>query len=202
MIATRTPTTLVAAAFLVAATLFQPSLAAQDADAPDTLATAAPARPNHITLTGHMVGLTVGYARAIRPNTLLGGEVGAGGDLFSAMAVGGRHFGQWLSYEERDAAGDESLFELAHVGAFVRRVHGDRLDYDVGLRASAFFHWDESDDDPGGGLFAGAYGTVMVGWRRVKLGPRVQVGLFDEGGGTRELGVYVVPLTVRATFSW
>ncbi len=158
--------------------------------------------PNQLSLTAHVGGLTVGYARGVAPDRLVGGELGIGGDWTSVMLLGGRHFGEWIAYEERDAAGDEQLFELGHVGIFVRGVESERWEWDAGARASAFLHFDESDDDPGGGLFVGVYGTLLVGWSRVKLGPRVQVGLFSEGSGTNELGVYLAPLTGRVTFGW
>lgn len=157
---------------------------------------------NQLSLTGHVGGLTVGYARGVAPGRLVGGELGIGGDWTSLMLLGGPHFGEWITYGERDAAGNEQLFELGHVGAFLRGLEGERWTWDAGLRASAFLHFDDSDDDPGGGLFVGAYGTLLVGWSRVKLGPRVQIGLFTEGRGTNELGIYLAPLTGRVTVGW
>lgn len=157
---------------------------------------------SHFTLTAHTLGLTAGYARETRPGVLFGGEIGGGGDILSVMVLGGRHFGEFITFEERDASGGEELIELVHVGAFMRHVSSDRFDWDAGLRASAFLHFDDSDDDPGGGLFVGAYGTAFFGGRHFKIGPRIQAGVFNEGAGTSEFGVYLAPLTVRVTFVW
>jgi hypothetical protein len=70
------------------------------------------------------------------------------------------------------------------------------------VRASVFFHYDTSDDDPAFPLFVGGYGNLMVGNRWVKVGPRLLVGIFSEGQRTRELGIYLVPLAGRITFGW
>ncbi|HLL46400.1 MAG TPA: hypothetical protein VK399_06815 [Longimicrobiaceae bacterium] len=159
--------------------------------------------PDHrFALDVGVVGASLSYANRVGGDWFAGAEVGGGGDFLNVMVLGGRHFSQdgWLAYEEPDATGEENLFELAHLAFFARREAGDRFQADVGVRASAFLHFDASDDDPGGGLFVGPYASLYWGWRHVKLGPRIAAGLFYEDADTRELGINVAPLTVRITF--
>ncbi len=159
--------------------------------------------PEHrFSLDVGVVGASLGYANRVGGDWLAGAEVGGGGDFVNVMVLGGRHFSRdgWPAYEEPGASGDEDLFELGHVALFARREAGERFQADLGVRASAFLHFDPSDDDPDGGLFAGPYASLFWGWRRVKLGPRIAAGLFYEDPYTRELGINVAPLTVRITF--
>jgi hypothetical protein len=157
---------------------------------------------SRFTLDVGVVGATLGYAGRVGGDWFAGAEIGGGGDFLNAMVLGGRHFSQdgWLSYEEPDASGEENVFELGHVAFFARREASDRFQADVGVRASVFFHFDPSDDDPGGGLFVGPYTSLYWGWRHFKVGPRIAAGLFYEDADTRELGINVAPLTVRITF--
>jgi hypothetical protein len=149
-------------------------------------------------------GGSVNYARARGPGAYRGGEAGVGGGFVSRMLLAGRHFSHQdgPSYETRDGYEDKELIEVLHLAAFRRRVVSERLSWDVGARASAFLHYDTSDDDPGFPLFVGGYANLMVGNRWAKAGPRLLVGMFSEGRGTRELGVYLVPLAGRISFGW
>lgn len=159
--------------------------------------------PDHrFALDGGVVGASLSYANRVGGDWFAGVGAGAGGDFVNWMAVGGRHFAQdgGIAYEERDPYGGELLFEMLHLNLFARYEPGDRWHADVGLRGSVFLHFDESDDDPGGGVFTGAYGSLYWGWRHVKLGPRVMAGVFREDRDTREFGVNVAPLTVRISF--
>ena len=159
--------------------------------------------PDHrFTVDVGVVGATLGYATRAGGDWFAGAEIGGGGDFLNAMVVGGRHFSQdgWISYEEPDYSGEENLFELGHLAFFARREAGGRFQADVGVRGSVFLHFDQSDDDPGGGLFVGPYTSLYWGWRHVKVGPRISAGLFYEDADTREFGVNVAPLTVRFTF--
>lgn len=150
----------------------------------------------------HAVGASLSYAKRVGGGWYGGVEAGGGGDFVNVMVLGGRHFSQdgWLAYETPDYAGDEDLFELAHLAVFARREAGERFQADVGVRGAAFLHFDASDDDPDGGLFAGPYASLFWGWRHVKLGPRVMAGLIWEDADRRELGVNVAPLVLRITF--
>ena len=159
--------------------------------------------PDHrFALDVHVVGASASYATRVSGDWFGGVETGGGGDFVNAMVLGGRHFSQdgWLSYEEPDYPGDENLFELAHLALFARREASDRFLADVGVRASAFLHFDQSDDDPGGGLFVGPYASLFWGWRHFKVGPRIMAGMFYEDPDTQELGINVAPLIVRITF--
>lgn len=156
--------------------------------------------PDHrFTVDLGVVGATLGYASRVGGDWFAGAEIGGGGDFLNAMVVGGRHFSQdgWISYDGADYTGEENLFELGHLAFFARREAGDRFQADVGVRGSVFLHFDPSDDDPGGGLFAGPYASLYWGWRHFKVGPRIAAGLFYEDADTREFGVNVAPLTVR-----
>ncbi|MHB1191906.1 MAG: hypothetical protein ACYC6F_02575 [Longimicrobiales bacterium] len=174
------------------------------------LALAAPVRAQHrqpdtvLSVEADFLGGSVNYARARGPGTYWGGEAGVGGGFVSRMLLAGRHFSHedGPSYETRDGYVDKELVEILHLAAFRRSVASARWSWDVGARASAFLHYDTSDDDPAFPLFVGGYANVMVGNSRVKVGPRLLVGMFSEGRGTRELGVYLVPLAGRISFGW
>lgn len=160
------------------------------------------ARRNQVTLDASPLSASVAYARQVSPGRFLGAEVGVGGDLVHVMLLAGRHFAEdWgLSYEGKDSHGGEFLFELLHVDAFYRIQPSERWNVDVGGRLSGFLHFDDSDDDPGGGVFYGAFVEAMYGWRSLKFGPRVLVGFFTEG--RPEFGIYLAPLNGRLTFAW
>ena len=174
------------------------------------LALAAPVRAQHrqpdtvLSVEADFLGGSVNYARSRGPGTYWGGEAGVGGGFVSRMLLAGRHFSHedGPSYETRDGYEDKELVEILHVAAFRRSVASERWSWDVGARASAFFHYDTSDDDPAFPLFVGGYANLMVGNRWVKVGPRLLVGMFSEGRGTRELGIYLVPLAGRISFGW
>ena len=161
-------------------------------------------RPNNVTLDATALGGSLYYVRETGPGVAYGFGGGVGGDFLSVMVVGGRHFGEacCITYEDRDAAGNEMLFEVLHLDAIRRTVVSRRLEYDIGLRASVFFHGDDSDDDLGGGWFGGLHGGVYYGWRNFKVGPQVMAGIFSEGAGTNEFGVLLSPISIRTSFSW
>ena len=176
------------------------------------LAVAAPATAQRrqpdtvLSLEADFFGGSVNYARARGPGTYWGGEVGVGGGFVSRMLLAGRHFSHedGPSYEPRDGYEDKDLIELLHLAAFRRSAVSERVSWDVGARASAFFHYDTSDDDPAFPLFVGGYANLMVGNRWVKVGPRLLLGVFSEAGGisSREVGIYLVPLAGRISFGW
>lgn len=61
-------------------------------------------------------------------------------------------------------------------------------------------HGKELDDDPGFGLFGGAFAQPMLGRRRFRVGPRLMTVIFAEGSQTTEFAVQLAPLTGRITF--
>lgn len=159
--------------------------------------------PNQLTLDATVLGGSIAYARRTGPGAYLGFAAGVGGDFLSAMLIGGSHFAEdWgISYEPKDGAGGELLFEILHLALFRRQTLGSGWETDYGARASVFFHYDDSDDDPGGGLFGGAYAAFLWGGRHLRVGPRVMAGVFDDAVAN-EFGVLLNPITLRLTLPW
>jgi hypothetical protein len=157
-----------------------------------------------LSLDVDVLGGALSYARARGPGRYRGLEVGLGGAFLNRMLLSGEHFADedGPSYQPRDGAVNKDLFEILHAGVFRRWVRSEQVSADVGARASVFVHFDSSDDDPGIPLFLGLYANAMVGGRRLKVGPRILVGLFWEGSLAREFGVYLVPLSGRFSFGW
>jgi hypothetical protein len=180
------------------------ALMAAPAGGQDSSPRANDARRNRLHLDVQGIGVAVGYARTLPAGLALGGELGVGGNFLEFMLVGGRHFAEdnGIAYEDRDAGSDPLLFELFSLAAFVRPANTGRWDIDAGIRTSGFLHFDSSDDDPGGGVFAGLYGTALYGWRNVKFGPRVLVGAFTESRDRPELGLHLAFVVGRITFGW
>ena len=164
-------------------------------------AQAQAARDHQLTVDGSIVGLNVGFAVRNSAHTSIGASIGVGGNWFSYMALGGRHFAEsgGPSYETKDGYTSKSLYELLRATVFVRRDFDGGRQLDVGIKASGFLHSDSSDDDPGGGGFVGL-NVAGMWWQRgvVRLGSEVDVGRYSEG--RPELGVNVAPLLVRLTF--
>lgn len=157
-----------------------------------------------LSVEADWVGAAVNYGRARGPARYWGAELGVGGGFWNRMLVAGSHFSHedGPSYQPRDGYVDKELVEILHVSAFLRRAPSERVNWDVGARASAFIHFDSSDDDPGIPLFLGAFANLRVGNRWVKVGPTLLMGLFSEGSLAREFGVFLVPLSGRVSFGW
>ncbi len=184
----------VAALLGLAAAAVCPAAAAARRRQPDTV----------FSVEADWIGGALSYARTRGPGRYWGLEAGVGGGFLNRMLLSGRHFSEedGPSYQPRDGAVDKELIEILHVGAFRRWSPTERVSWDVGARASAFVHTDSSDDDLAVPLFLGAYANVLWGNRWVKVGPRLLMGMFSEGSGSRELGVYLVPLAGRVSFGW
>jgi hypothetical protein len=135
------------------------------------------------------LGATVGYARARAPGRYGGVEAGLGGSFLNRMLLAGEGYV------------DEELVEMLHVAAFRRWTPSPHLSWDLGVRTSLFVRQDSWGDDSRFPLFAGLYASLMAGTRRVKVGPRVLVGVFPAISGTG-LGVYLVPVSGRISFGW
>ena len=164
-------------------------------------AQAQTARDHQLTFDASAVGLNVGFAVRNSAHTSIGASIGIGGNWFSYMALGGRHFAEsgGPSYETKDGYTSKSLYELLRATVFVRRDFAAGRQLDVGIKASGFLHSDSSDDDPGGGGFVGL-NVAGMWWQRgvVRLGAEIDVGRYSEG--RPELGVNVAPLLLRLTF--
>jgi hypothetical protein len=158
----------------------------------------APERQVHFDVSG--IGLNVGFAARTSPRTSFGVAVGVGGNWWNYMVLGGRHFSEsnGLSYTTKDGSTDKALYELVRGTIFVRRHFDGGRQLDLGLKASGFLHSDNSDDDPGGGIFIGANLTGMWWqWRRLRLGSELDIGAYSEG--RPEFGINVAPVLVRLT---
>lgn len=163
------------------------------------------AQTSILSLDVDFIGGALSYARAFdeAQDRYWGLEAGLGGPFWSRMLLSGRHFADedGPSYETRDGAEDKQLIEMLHLTGFHRKAT-DRVHWDTGLRASLFFHFDSSDDDPGVALFGGAYTGFLWGNRWLKVGPELLVGVFAEPGIPGEFGILLTPLTGRVSLSW
>ena len=178
--------------------LMFPPLAAAQVSGPET-----PTDTRHmVTFDLTAIGGTIGYAHRIGENRYLGFDGGVDVAVFSYMLYAGRHFSEangW-AYEDQDGFTGKDLFEIVNANIYIRHIYGNRWNIDTGVRGSLFLHYDSSDDDPGGGMFAGVYASVFYGWRHVKFGPRVQMGVFTEG--SPEFGIFISPIIVRVAIPW
>jgi hypothetical protein len=177
--------------------LFVASLPAL-AQAPRSL---VPDKQVHLDLT--IAGAAVGFAARTSERTSFGGEIGGGGNWLNYMLVGGSHF---VERGEKN----NSLIELAHATVFMRTRFSESQHLDLGAKASAFLHFDSSDDEPGGGYFVGLHAKYSwAKWRRLNLASEIDIGRYAEPGygtcisgceGVREFGINVAPILVRFTF--
>jgi hypothetical protein len=160
-----------------------------------------PEKQVHLDLA--IAGAAAGVAARTSDRTSIGVEVGGGGNWVNYLLAAGGHFGE-------GGAKNSSVVELAHATVFVRTHFSESRHLDLGVKGSAFLHFDSSDDDPGGGYFVGLNAKYSWGrWRRINLASELDVGRYAEpGGGTcisgcggvHELGVNVAPILVRLTF--
>jgi hypothetical protein len=157
-----------------------------------------------LALDAEILAGAVSFARLGDDGVYRGLTVGIGPGLLTRMLLSGRHFSHpgWPSYETSDGSTEQTLAEIAHLGLFQRRTPSERAVWELGVRASLFIHHNSFDDDVAAGYFVGGWAAALVGWRRVKVGPRVLVGLFTEPGGAREPGILLVPLTGRVEWGW
>ena len=107
----------------------------------------------------------------------------------------------------------ETSAELVHVDVFARLEPPGRWQYDFGVKAAADIHSQAvhgqsgSEQDFGG--FLGGYIAPMWGWRRLRVGPRLQAGVYwapdpssRDGATTHRFGIGVTPLTARLLFKF
>jgi hypothetical protein len=146
------------------------------------------AKPNQVTLDVSILAATLGYARSATRRNFFGVEAGIGIEWLSYTAVAGTIYKT------------EGLNEILHVAGFWRFQPWDFLQADTGFRASMFLHnWSGSSEACG---FLGGYAGIYMGWRYVKLGSRVLVGVISGRVDHSETSVIIMPLTVRFTLPW
>ncbi len=148
---------------------------------------------HELTLDASAFRGTIGYAGAVAPAVLLGGELGFGfpqTDWTLSPAAGDR--------------GEPELREYLHGALFVRQRLDRLIAYDAGVRAAVVDLWPcrASDCWPGG--FLGAYVQPMLGGRRVAVGPRLLAGWVWESANGRgpTFTAAIAPLNVRLTLGW
>ena len=158
------------------------------------------AEKNQLVIDLSAARLGVSYARKISPRWLLGGGLSGGPDLLLIFLGGGSHMAGSDILGRHDDGLRRRLYEIFGGEAFARYQPNNWLQVDFGPRASWFLHFVEWDDDPGGGFFVGGYGAVAIGWRYLKVGARISMGVFDCMGP--ELGAIIFPLMLRGVIPW
>jgi len=159
-------------------------------DAWHQLAAQEPARRNQLTIDASILAGGLSYARMTSPDRLVGAGAGVGTEFYVRM-VRGEKWGQ-------------SSAELVHVETFARLETPGRWHYDLGLKVAADIHsqavhgGSASEQEFGG--FLGGYIAPMWGWRRFRVGPRVQAGVYWSPHPS--FGIGVEPLTARFLFNF
>jgi len=154
------------------------------------LAAQARAPRNQLTLDASVLAGGFSYARMTSSDKLLGAGAGLGTE-FDIRLVRGEKWGKTSA-------------ELAHVEMFTRLETPGRWQYDVGLKAAADIHSQAvhgqsgSEQDFGG--FLGGYIAPLWSWRQLRVGPRVQAGVYWSPHPS--FGIGVAPLTVRLLFKF
>lgn len=155
----------------------------------------ADAQRNQATVDASILRGTWGYARQVENRIYAGFEIGFGFPQID----------QTLR-PKPDSTGSPDFEEYLHLGVFVRFAASEHFEVDVGARASIADLWPcgASDCWPAG--FLGVYAQPMVGWRRIKLGPRLVAGRIGETEQSHKTDdtflVAVNPLTARLSFPW
>jgi hypothetical protein len=90
---------------------------------------------------------------------------------------------------------DQEYHELAQLAGFASWTPSPHFRTDIGVRASFIIY---GDDDFSGTSFVGAYLAPAVGWRRIKVGSRLQAG-HVRVGGRDGVAVFFKPLVVSVT---
>ncbi len=158
---------------------------------------------HQLTIEANFIGGSLGYSYRMSDKWFAGFRVGVGGDLLDLMLFSGRHFAEeagW-AYEERDRYTEKQVIELIHLNLTFTRDLPGKFSMESAARASAFWHLDSSDDDPGGGYFLGGIIQPMFGTRYVKIGTKIMTGFFMETN-TREFGIHLGGPNLRLQLYW
>ena len=149
------------------------------------------AQEQHVTIDASVLRGTVGYARQAGAKAYVGLEIGFGFPQLDRTLR-----------PAEDSTGGPDFEEYLHVGAFVRLVPSDRFEVDLGVRGSVADLWECTVSDCWPATFAGMYVQPMIGWSRIKFGPRLTAGWIREGktdvDGTTGV-IAVNPFTARLT---
>ena len=111
----------------------------------------------------------------------------------------GAGFRKVASYNSSHLTGG-SILEIARVSIFFTR-RKQQLYYSAGLTPSFFLHFDDSDDDPGGGVSFSAFGMIEYAFNRgpknyFRIGTRVELSYLNEGVHVQRIGVTYNPIPI------
>ncbi len=150
------------------------------------VAPAAAGQRSQLALEANIVQGTVSYARATSPGKLIGVELGVG---FPQLDV-------------TLAPADEDFMGIFHLGVFRRWLPSERGAVDAGVRVGLADLHECGASDCLPGVYASGTAQASFGWRRVKLGPRVQAGVIRESGRDGTFFTVIQPLNVTIYHSW
>jgi hypothetical protein len=133
------------------------------------------------------------------------GTLGLGWDsgarvLGLSIGFGFPQFDYTLVPTDPDEEGDDDFLQIAHIGPFVRFAPSPFMIVDADVRLGIGELHGCSGCFPG--LFYAATLSPMMGWKHLKVGPRVFAGWIREGSAPTTGIVNVTPLAVRYTISW
>jgi hypothetical protein len=142
------------------------------------------AQRRQVSLEANPVHGTLGYGWARSPSTFIGVEVGFGFPQLDRTLA---------------PEGDDSFMDMLHLGVFVRTNPTQRLTFDARAQAGLAELRGCSGCFPG--VFLGTSGAVFWGGRRVKVGPRIKVGMINEQQGNPVI-VSLTPIAVHFNYTW
>lgn len=154
---------------------------------PATAVAQARADRNVVRLDASYLAGSLSYARRASDKVFVGGGFGLGVDIVRAPLVPDRL--------DRD---DFSYAELVHLAGFSSFVPSTAFRADAGVRAAVILF---GESDFSGFVFVGPYVAPAVGFRRVKVGSRAQIGLVAYNR-VRGLGIFVQPIFVSLALPW
>jgi hypothetical protein len=154
------------------------------------LAAQEPAPRTQLTVDASILAIALSYARMTSSDKLVGVGAGVGAE-FSIRMVSGE---QWW----------KTSAELVHVELFRRLETPGRWQYDLGVKAAADIHSQavhgQSGSEQEFGGFLGGYIAPMWSWRQLRVGPRLQAGVY--WAPDPSFGIGVTPLTARLVFKF
>jgi hypothetical protein len=148
------------------------------------------AQGRHLSLEATPFHGTLGMAWQRSGGALAGISIGFGFPQFDYTLVPA----------EPDEEGDDDFLQIAHIGLFVRVAPSPFVHVDADVRLGIGELHGCSGCFPG--LVYAASVSPMVGWKRLKVGPRVLAGWIKEGGDPTTGILNVTPLAARYTISW
>ena len=135
-------------------------------------------RNNLVRLKATPLAAELSYARRTAPKWFGGVGLGVGPELWQRVLSSGEFFDPGDPFPNNGFDQDLNLAEFANLNLFALFMPSDHLQVEGGLRVAPVVWTRESGSgDASFAYFAGAFITPAVGWRSVKAGPRLQVGV-------------------------